>query len=180
MKQYPAAEVERVRSHYWDDHMGLRDIAKHIGRSYNYVRRIMDNHGIERRSTGEKADPQTTAPAAGFRHPQAYCRDLDPDLFFPDSAAGRAEAADICRSHCLVMEGCLRYALATGEEFGVWGGCTEGQRVKITKRLTDNPLAILATAVLSLTNECESCEASFVPLVDGLRTHCADADEAVA
>ena len=62
----------------------------------------------------------------------AACRDADPDLFFPDGDARSARAKVkmaklICRS-CPVSTTCLSWALATGQEHGIWGGLTEDER----------------------------------------------------
>jgi WhiB family redox-sensing transcriptional regulator len=64
----------------------------------------------------------------------AACRGADPDLFFPtkgDSPA--AEAKAYCngtpnRPACPVRRECLRWALAEGEEHGVFGGLTASER----------------------------------------------------
>jgi WhiB family transcriptional regulator, redox-sensing transcriptional regulator len=60
---------------------------------------------------------------------EAACRDADPDLFFPDSEvlAQVKTAKLICRG-CPVRLTCLSWALASGQEAGVWGGLTEGER----------------------------------------------------
>jgi WhiB family redox-sensing transcriptional regulator len=62
----------------------------------------------------------------------AACRDADPELFFPDGdiRSARAQvntAKPICR-HCPVRATCLRWALATGQQAGIWGGLTEDER----------------------------------------------------
>jgi WhiB family redox-sensing transcriptional regulator len=67
---------------------------------------------------------------------KAACRDLtDPDeLFFPTAAEGtalgdeaRSFAVAICAG-CPVREQCLRFALETRQDDGVFGGATEAQR----------------------------------------------------
>jgi WhiB family transcriptional regulator, redox-sensing transcriptional regulator len=69
---------------------------------------------------------------------QAACRSADAGLFFhpdddrgPVRAAREAAAKAVCR-RCRVLEDCARYALASGERFGVWGGMTEAERTRIT------------------------------------------------
>jgi WhiB family redox-sensing transcriptional regulator len=62
----------------------------------------------------------------------AACRTADPDLFFPVSSLGPAQA-DIARakavcSSCEVRRQCLQFALATHQIYGVWGGTTEEER----------------------------------------------------
>lgn len=64
----------------------------------------------------------------------AACTGLDPDLFYPPPGAiGRAQA-DAARTVCAgcpVRLNCLAYALANGEELGIWGGTTERDRRRI-------------------------------------------------
>ena len=52
-------------------------------------------------------------------------------IFFPHPNSAAAEAKAICRV-CPVAAECLRYALDTGQEFGVWGSMTERERFKVT------------------------------------------------
>ena len=66
------------------------------------------------------------------------CRSVDPELFFsPDADCGstratREDAAKrVCR-RCPVVRDCARYALASRERYGVWGGMTEAERRQIT------------------------------------------------
>ncbi|MFE0061851.1 WhiB family transcriptional regulator [Streptomyces sp. NPDC059003] len=59
---------------------------------------------------------------------QAACRDEDPDLFFPIGRIGPALLQVIeakrCCARCTVSEQCRGWALATGQESGIWGGLT--------------------------------------------------------
>ena len=79
----------------------------------------------------------TIAPAsdrADWRT-SAACRDADPELFFPgdDIRAARAQvktAKLICRG-CPVSATCLNWALASGQEAGIWGGLTEDERRRL-------------------------------------------------
>jgi hypothetical protein len=67
----------------------------------------------------------------GWRR-RAACRHADPELFFPpvgDSQTAAAAVA-VCRS-CLVIDACLRDALATGERHGIRGGLTGIERRKL-------------------------------------------------
>ena len=66
-----------------------------------------------------------------WRH-RAACRDEDPERFFPVGNTGPAlvqieEAKAICR-RCDVVEGCLQFAMETGQQAGVWGGTSEEDR----------------------------------------------------
>jgi WhiB family transcriptional regulator, redox-sensing transcriptional regulator len=60
------------------------------------------------------------------------CVDEDPELFFPVGSTGPAlrqieDAKRVCRS-CDVADACLRWALETGQDAGVWGGLSEEER----------------------------------------------------
>jgi WhiB family transcriptional regulator, redox-sensing transcriptional regulator len=63
---------------------------------------------------------------------RAACRGADPELFFPEGAAGPAQesvalAKRIC-SECEVRAHCLDWAVRHCAAFGVWGGRTEQER----------------------------------------------------
>lgn len=62
----------------------------------------------------------------------AYCKGLDPDIFFANSEPEQLEAARICGG-CAVRAECLEYALITNQKDGVWGGTTEREREGIRK-----------------------------------------------
>jgi len=62
----------------------------------------------------------------------ALCGDADPDLFFVQSGESGDEAKAIC-ADCLVREPCLNYALQNNERFGIWGGMSFKQRLRVAK-----------------------------------------------
>ena len=64
----------------------------------------------------------------------AACRDLDIDLFFPDSESDSAPALAVC-AVCPVREECLDFAIRTRQHDGVWGGHTETERKRIRRRM---------------------------------------------
>lgn len=66
------------------------------------------------------------------------CVGVDPELFFPIGNTGpavlqAAEAKEVCR-RCPVVETCLRWALSTNQEAGVWGGLDEDERRSLKRR----------------------------------------------
>jgi WhiB family redox-sensing transcriptional regulator len=72
-----------------------------------------------------------------WRH-QAACRDEDPELFFAIGESGPAllqveEAKAVCR-RCPVMQECRQWALETGQEHGVSGGLSEGERRRLKRQ----------------------------------------------
>jgi WhiB family transcriptional regulator, redox-sensing transcriptional regulator len=59
----------------------------------------------------------------------AACRQSDPEIFFPiGSAAAEIQRAKAICARCPVQRPCLTYALATSQEFGIWGGRDEAER----------------------------------------------------
>src|SRR5258708_1911805 len=72
---------------------------------------------------------------------RAACRDEDPELFFPVGHSGPAliqveQAKSVCR-RCSATEACLRWALESGQDAGVWGGMSEVER-RAVKRAVKN------------------------------------------
>ena|SRR5215469_8606610 len=69
---------------------------------------------------------------------KAACRDADPELFFPDgdifSARAQVKTAKLICRGCPVSVTCLNWALASGQEAGIWGGLTEGERRRLPRR----------------------------------------------
>ena len=58
---------------------------------------------------------------------QALCREVSPELFFPNYGERKTDALRICHS-CPVEDECLAYALKYREPHGIWGGATEEDR----------------------------------------------------
>ena len=62
----------------------------------------------------------------------------DPELFFPVGNTGAAyqqieEAKAVCRT-CKVIDACLKCALDTNQDYGVWGGLSEDERRALKRR----------------------------------------------
>ena len=78
---------------------------------------------------------------------RAACRNADPDLFFPEGAAGPTlQAVDQARrlcGACPVQARCLDWALDHHVAFGIWGGLTEGERRDLRHALTRIPRPVL-------------------------------------
>jgi WhiB family redox-sensing transcriptional regulator len=67
----------------------------------------------------------------------AACLDVDPELFFPTGITRpalrqMAEAKAVCH-RCEVAATCLRWAIESRQDTGVWGGLSEEER-RILKR----------------------------------------------
>ena len=72
-----------------------------------------------------------------WRH-RAACLTEDPELFFPIGNTGPAhldidEAKAVCQ-RCDVVDSCLKWALETGQDSGVWGGLSEDERRALKRR----------------------------------------------
>jgi WhiB family transcriptional regulator, redox-sensing transcriptional regulator len=91
-----------------------------------------------------------STPAVGPRRSRepdwrdrAACRRSDPELFFQDGDIGSArvtikEAKLICRG-CPVNAACLSWALASGEQAGIWGGLTADERRRLFRAARPRP-----------------------------------------
>lgn len=80
--------------------------------------------------------PIFTWDDGGWRR-EAACRHADPDLFFPagttGAAVGQVEAAKAFCESCPVQDACLRFALETNQEAGIWGGKEEHERRRLRR-----------------------------------------------
>jgi WhiB family transcriptional regulator, redox-sensing transcriptional regulator len=82
----------------------------------------------------------TTAHVPDWRH-TAACLENDPELFFPTGDTTRPgpafdqakEAKAVCH-RCPAMNACLDWALANGQDHGIWGGLTEDERRRLKNR----------------------------------------------
>ena len=61
------------------------------------------------------------------------CKQAAPEIFFPGDGRGVLLAQRIC-AECPVSRDCLEYALENHIDHGVWGGCSERERVRISRR----------------------------------------------
>lgn len=69
---------------------------------------------------------------------QAACLTEDPELFFPIGNTGPAlvqieEAKAVCQ-RCDVVDTCLKWAIESGQDAGVWGGMSEDERRALKRR----------------------------------------------
>lgn len=79
---------------------------------------------------------QQSGGAEDWRH-QAVCREVEPELFFPNGSTGPhllqiEEAKAVCR-RCPVMQHCQEWALTTRMPDGVWGGMSEAERTTVLR-----------------------------------------------
>ncbi|GHG31514.1 WhiB family transcriptional regulator [Streptomyces filamentosus] len=62
----------------------------------------------------------------------ALCAQAGPEFFFPAPGSSTREAKQLCGA-CEGRVACLEYALAHDERFGVWGGLSEKERLRIRR-----------------------------------------------
>lgn len=91
-----------------------------------------------RRSPHVESDPTAHRPLDRIALPPAWtadalCTDVAPELFFPGPGRSAQPARAVCAA-CPVAASCLDYALEHGEQFGVWGGTTYRQRMRLPGR----------------------------------------------
>ena len=78
---------------------------------------------------------------------RAACRGVDTANFYhPENERGssrtrRERAAKAVCATCTVIEGCLRWALRTREQYGVWGGLSAEEREALLEREVAEPSA---------------------------------------
>ena len=69
---------------------------------------------------------------------RAACLGENSELFFPDGKTGPAllqteEAKAVCH-RCEVAATCLKWAIESGQDYGVWGGMSEYERRALKSR----------------------------------------------
>ncbi|GGZ38588.1 WhiB family transcriptional regulator [Streptomyces poonensis] len=74
----------------------------------------------------------TLTPPSVARPEQALCAQTGADFFFPEPGSSVREAKRIC-GMCEMRSACLEYALANDERFGVWGGLSEKERLRLRR-----------------------------------------------
>lgn len=66
----------------------------------------------------------------------AVCTSIDPCIFFSVNYGEQRVAKKFCET-CPVKNDCLAYALKHNIEFGIWGGSSRRDRLKIKKNKKD-------------------------------------------
>ncbi len=65
-------------------------------------------------------------------HSGALCAQVDPEIFFPAKGGNTRAPKTVCAA-CEVRDACLGWALATRQEFGIWGGASTVQRRRLLR-----------------------------------------------
>lgn len=60
----------------------------------------------------------------------AVCRQVDPELFFPEKGGTTVPAKRVCGG-CDVKAECLAHAIQHGEQHGIWGGLSAHDRARL-------------------------------------------------
>ena len=64
---------------------------------------------------------------------QAACIGMPDELFFPALRGGRYKIPEVCGT-CPVRSECLAFAIANRIDYGIWGGTSERERLRIAGR----------------------------------------------
>lgn len=64
---------------------------------------------------------------------EALCAQTDPDLFVIDKGDSSAQARKVC-AECPVADFCLQWALDNNEQYGIYGGMSRKQRLRLQGR----------------------------------------------
>lgn len=98
----------------------------------------------ERQLARELEELAAQAPVAMGWADEGACRGRGDNLMYPAARPGTAQhrrdaepARKVCQG-CPVRAQCLEYALAVGEDFGIWGGLDEDER----RRLAGGPSGV--------------------------------------
>jgi|HigsolmetaAR206D_1030411.scaffolds.fasta_scaffold16227_2 WhiB family redox-sensing transcriptional regulator len=75
-------------------------------------------------------DLDSAVPVGADWEESALCRQVDPEMFFPESGEDPVAAKEVCR-RCSVRLLCLQTALVRRERFGVWGGLSAVERRRL-------------------------------------------------
>lgn len=71
-----------------------------------------------------------TPPVAAF--PDRACAGANPEIFFPAREANAWEALAFC-DICPHQQTCLEWALDSEQQFGIWGGTTADERLRMIR-----------------------------------------------
>ena len=86
---------------------------------------------------------QPGVPAEADWRELSACRQEDPDLFFPLVPTGpglvQIERAKAVCARCQVRAECLRFAMETVQDHGVWGGTSEEERRALRRARNRRP-----------------------------------------
>jgi WhiB family transcriptional regulator, redox-sensing transcriptional regulator len=104
---------------------------------YGKAREILHKLGLTTADRTTQPGGREGVDIMDWRH-EAACREVDPELFFPIGNSGPAllqidEAKQVCR-RCSVVDECLRWAIDSGQDAGVWGGMSEDERRAYKRR----------------------------------------------
>lgn len=78
----------------------------------------------------------------------AACRNVDPELFYPDRGGPATAAKHVCAG-CPVKTNCLDYALARGDNHGIYGGLNPWERHQLRVQPSPHAGVKLTAAVVA-------------------------------
>lgn len=70
--------------------------------------------------------------AAMDEHGEPACAQSDPEQWFPEKGESVKHVKAICR-RCPIKTECLEYALDTNQIYGIWGGLSYKERLRLRR-----------------------------------------------
>ena len=70
---------------------------------------------------------------------EGVCSQTNPEAFFPERGGSNKSAKKVCAT-CDVGAKCLQYALLNDERYGIWGGHSELERLKLKQLIGTNDI----------------------------------------
>jgi WhiB family transcriptional regulator, redox-sensing transcriptional regulator len=116
--------------------LSARQVSARIGVSPRTVVRARQRSREHGHRSGQEAVPELLGWAAGGSEAwrdEALCRQVDPELFFPEKGGAVREAKRVCAG-CPVREQCLAWAITHDQRYGVWGGLIVAERMQLRRQ----------------------------------------------
>ena len=106
------------------------DVDSEVGLGHTRMRRLIH--------TMLTPDLDSRSPILMTWRDCAACLGEDRELFFPIGSTGPAlvqieEAKAVCR-RCEVVDSCMKWAVESGQDAGVWGGLSQDERRALKRR----------------------------------------------
>ena len=99
------------------------------------VTTIDSSESLGRSAVGSAVELRITTTKSTDWREKSLCAQTDPEAFHPEKGGSTREAKRVCQS-CDVREECLQWALDNNERYGIWGGLSERERRKLSKKVS--------------------------------------------
>lgn len=84
----------------------------------------------------------------------ALCRQVDPELWFPEKGGDNGSQAKRVCGGCPVRAECLEFAVESGQRAGIWGGLNERElrQVRFARGMSEPPRRVPVDRVYALAD----------------------------